>query len=77
MADLAAGSDAQMRGCGELAGPLAEARQAWARAGGEASLGGPDLRCVLPLADGRTWAWQVRDRISPLVIYQGLVFWPS
>ena len=60
LADLAADREAGALGCGGLAAQLADARSAWAAAGGEASLGSADLRCVLPLADGRTWPWQAR-----------------
>jgi len=59
LADLASEADARLPGCGGLARELRAARRAWAAAGGEASLGGADLRCVLPLADGRSWPWQV------------------
>ncbi len=62
LADLASEADARLPGCGGLARELRAARRAWAAAGGEASLGGADLRCVLPLADGRSWPWQVIPR---------------
>jgi len=49
---------------GAAQAPLADlASEADARLPGcEASLGGADLRCVLPLADGRSWPWQVIPR---------------
>lgn len=64
LADLAADGEVATLGCGGLAARLADARRAWAAAGGEASLGSADLRCVLPLADGRTWPWQARLRVQ-------------
>ena len=57
LADLYAPNEASTSG--RLAEPLARARDAWTAAGGERSLGGADLRCVLPLPRIGMWAWQV------------------
>jgi hypothetical protein len=57
LADLYTPNEASTSG--RLAEPMACARQAWAAAGGERSLGGADLRCVLPLPRIGMWPWQV------------------
>jgi dihydropteroate synthase len=42
---------------------LAAARALWEAAGGEAQLGGPDLRCVLPMGRLGLWSWQARPQV--------------
>lgn len=42
---------------------LAVASQLWTAAGGERSLGTPDLRCVLPMGRLGVWGWQGRTHV--------------
>ena len=60
MADLyAAGELGTDSAAGQMASPLEELHARWAQAGGERSLGGSDLGCVLPLPRIGMWPWQV------------------
>lgn len=60
MADLyTAGELGTDSAAGQMASPLEELHARWAQAGGERSLGGSDLGCVLPLPRIGMWPWQV------------------
>lgn len=60
MADLYAASELDSdEAAGPMAQRLAQLHARWADAGGEGSLGGQDLGCVLPLPRLGMWPWQV------------------
>lgn len=61
LADLAA------PGAAGLGRRLAIARGLWAAAGGEGALGGPDLRCVLPMGLLGLWPWQERPQVMGIL----------
>ncbi|KAK9843394.1 hypothetical protein WJX81_000282 [Elliptochloris bilobata] len=65
LADLAGGDAGPAHQVRSI--PWEDARRAWAAAGGEASLGSADLRCVLPLTNGRTWPWQGRTHVMGIL----------
>ncbi|EIE24668.1 putative dihydropterin pyrophosphokinase/dihydropteroate synthase [Coccomyxa subellipsoidea C-169] len=68
VADLYAASELGAdSAAGQMAPPLQQVHSMWAQAGGESSLGGADLGCVLPLPRLGTWAWQGRSQVMGIL----------
>ncbi|KAK9909901.1 hypothetical protein WJX75_009211 [Coccomyxa subellipsoidea] len=68
VADLyAAGELGTDSAAGQMASPLEELHARWAQAGGERSLGGSDLGCVLPLPRIGMWPWQGRSQVMGIL----------